>query len=487
MKILLVYPPPSRLHWPVGAFRSRWAPTGLSYLGASLKRAGHDVRIYVWEEQLIKNSFNWDSCDKSFKTLLKEFRPELAGFSLTTPAVCETEKIAGWAREIVGNHIVTVAGGPHASAIPEQTLRDCPSIDVAVIGEGEETLVELAEKGLSDSVAGLLYRKDGAFVQTSARKPPQDLDSLGPPAYELFDMGHYTAPNRWMIRWLKLSAANIRTSRGCTNACGFCAGHIVAGLGLRFHSIEYVLEQVRRAVSEFGVEAVHFEDDTIGANPARLMELCERLRRDDLHKKIVWDCCLRVDQAEHKILAEMKSAGCIQIEYGFECASDKCLKLIDKNASCENNIRAARLTKEAGIRIFADIMFGLPGETEKDIRATMKFLGRANPEIISVMRLTPLPGTRIFEGIDPKIRDTFDWSRYSYFENEGWTPNLTAIPDERFNTIYGRLLKYYFKPAQTKALLRDARADDGELRKLLHRKLRRFSLKHPIKALRLPG
>jgi radical SAM superfamily enzyme YgiQ (UPF0313 family) len=369
--------------------------------------------------------------------------------------------------------------------VPEWTLRDCPAVDVVCVGEAEQTLVELAEQGPRTDVAGIVYRDGESFVQTAPRPRPVDLDSLGPVPYELFDMGHYTARHRWMIRWLNLSATNIRTSRGCPNRCRFCAGHVVAGLGVRTHSVDYVLDQARHAVETLGVEAIHFEDDTVGFDADRLRLICDGVAV--LGRKIRWECCLRVDQAEPELLKHMRRSGCIQIEYGFECGSDRSLKSLGKSATAEMNERAARLTHEAGIRIFADIMVGLPDETEQDVQATVRFLGKARPEIVSATRLYPLPGTAIFNSLPDAVRENIHWGSYSYFDMRGLPLNLTAMPDARAETVIRRFSKYVSRPWSNYALLRDTPAEDRPMRKRLRRPLVRFALRHPVRALRLAG
>ena len=309
MKVLLIQPVPPRTHWPRGSFRSRWVPTGLACLAGALRRAGHDPRVHVREEQLIKDGFDWDRANARLRALLAEFQPQMVGLSVTTPAVAEAESLARLAKETCGGGTLVAVGGPHPTALPERTLAECPHVDVAALGEGERTLVELAERGVCEDVAGICFRpatgsgrpelaegrRDRGFLRTAPRPPEHDLDGLGPPPYDLFDMQHYTARDRWMIRWLPLRATNLRTSRGCPNRCRFCAGHLVSGLGVRFHSVEFVVDQMRLAVERFGVEAIHFEDDTLGASRPRLLELCEAIRHADLHRKVRWDGCLRAN------------------------------------------------------------------------------------------------------------------------------------------------------------------------------------------------
>jgi len=487
MRVLLVYAAPDRRYWPVGVFRSNWVPTGLAYMGAALLKAGHDVRVHVREEVLVKNSWHWQASDELLRRELMEFRPGMVGVSALSPMVADTARTSLWAKEICGPDVLTVAGGAHPSAIPEQTLQDCEALDAVAIGEGEHTIVELAEKGVSRDVAGLAYRENGGeFVRTAKRKPCADLDSLGPLPYELFDMEFYCRANPWLIRWISIPSTNIRTSRGCTNRCRFCAGHVVAGLGVRYHSIDYVMEQVANAVNRFGVEGIHFEDDTVGADRERLVELCRRIRAAGMDRKMKWDCCLRVSQLDRELLAEMKASGCIQIEYGFECGSDAGLGRIGKNTTMADNRRAVTLTRQAGIRVFADIMLGLPGETAEDIQATVDFIRWSRPEVLSAGRLYPLPGTAIYSELPDSVRSNIDWGTYSYIDLPGPRINLTSMPDEEFETVFRRFQKYIASPQMSWAFLRDNPHWPASWRRGIWKKLARFVLQHPIRAFRVP-
>lgn len=487
MKVLLIYPVSPAATWPRGLFRSRWVPTGVAQIATELRHAGHEVRVLVREEQLIKKRFDWAAADAELRQLLEDYRPEMVGLSVVTPALPETAAIAQLAKALVGPHVLVVVGGPHPSALPEQTLAECPAVDVVAVGEGEATLVELAENGVTQDVKGVAFRRDDRCVQTPPRPPSEDLDGFQPIAYDLFDMPHYTSAHPWLIRWLTLSATNLRTSRGCPNRCRFCAGHVVAGLGVRFHSPQYVLERMEDVVNRFGVEAILFEDETLGADPERLLELCEGIRRRDLHRKIRWSGCLRVGQAEPTLLAEMKAAGCIQIEYGFETGSEAMLRRLGKNTGIEENRRAVRLTRAAGMRVFADIMVGLPGETKEDLNATVRFLRWARPDIVSASRLTPLPGTPVYNELTDEQRKAISWDGYSYLDYPGFKINLTAMPDEQFEQAYRRFMKYVVRPMLDRHLLRDTPKGNQRRRKALRKKIRRFAVRHPIRTARLPG
>ena len=259
MKVLLIYPAPPKKFWPRGTFRSHWLPSGLASIAGVLLRGGHDVRVHIREEQLVRNGFDWPAADAQLRQLIQEFGPDMVGFSMVSPAVAETATVAQLVKDILGRHVITVAGGPHPTAIPQQTLTDCPALDAVAIGEAEDTMLDLADNGLSQTTPGMVVRGDGTFITTPPRRAVADLDALPSVPYQLFDMDYYTQPSRWMIRWLNLSVANIRTSRGCTNRCRFCAGHLVSGLGVRMRSIESVLDQIDYVVSKFAAAAIHFE------------------------------------------------------------------------------------------------------------------------------------------------------------------------------------------------------------------------------------
>lgn len=485
MRILLIVPVPPRTSWPKGLYRDWMFDTELACAATTLRRAGHDVRMFRREEQLVKLGFDWDRAEADVRSLIEQFRPTLVVQSVVTPAMPEAARIARWVKEIAGTHTINVVCGTHPSGVPELVLSESADVDAVAVGEFEHTLRDVADKGPSPEVSGLVVRHDGRFVRTPQRPTTHDLDTLGPPAYDLLDMEFQKRRNPWMIRYLSVSSLNIRTSRGCPNRCAFCAEHLVGGLGVRFHSLDYVMQQVGYACEQ-GFEAVHFEDETFAADPGRLLEICEAMQQRGFHKKLKWDCLMRVDQAQPELLAAMKAAGCIQIEYGFESGSDRALRGVGKNATVEQNRRAVSLTRQAGIRIFADIMVGLPGETREDLDATVRFLRWARPEILSAGRLLPMPGTAIYNRLSEHVRASLSWEGYSYTPQPGFAINFTDVPDVQFERWYRDFFKYIVKPHNTLALLRDTGLTDDKARGEYRRTLRRFAWHHPLRALRLP-
>ncbi|MFW6065381.1 MAG: B12-binding domain-containing radical SAM protein [Planctomycetota bacterium] len=482
MRSLLISLTPPASAWPKGDFRCHWVPTGLAYLATALRRAGSDVRIVHREQQLTNLGFDFPQADADLRQTVRNYRPDMVGFSSNSASVGELDRLSRLCRGELGESAVLLAGGPHPTALGEETLEECPALDAVAVGEAERTLEELAKTGLREDVAGLVVRRNGDYVRTRPRPPEHDLDSLGEPAMDLLDWSFHTARGGWMIRYLPLRTVNVHTSRGCTNRCSFCAGHLIGGVGVRPHSIEYVMERVRFAVERMGAEAILFDDDTLGADPSRLMELCEALCRAGFHRRIVWGGCLRVDQTRPDVLAAMNSAGCVQVEFGFESGSDEGLRAMGKGTSPEMNVRAAALTRQAGLRVFGNVILGTPGETAAGFDATVKMVRRIKPDVLSAARLCPLPGTRVYKSLTPEQRSRITWESLAYMN---MPCNLTGMSDEQFEERFRAFRRYFFVPLMDHHRLRDGQpcpSRRGELRRRLHS----FAVRHPVRALRLP-
>ena len=486
MRILLIEATSPATVWPRGLFRERELPAALASQGGLLRAAGHDVRINVRRAALDRTKYDFDAADAQLLELVDDHRPELIAVSAETCAAEEAWRLAQLLRERVADSASILLSGAHATALGEQALGECNAFDAVVLGEADGVLSDIADRGLGTDVAGLVIRNGQEVVRTPDRPPIRDLDSLGMPAWDLFDTDWHTASGRWMIRWLKYRAFNIRTSRGCPGRCTFCAASATAGPTVRLHSAEHVLEQVRLAIERYGVQAILFEDETIGSDRARLMDICQGFLHNGWDKTIDWAALMRVDQVDAELLAMMKRAGCIQVEYGFESGSDRSLKAIGKGTTVEQNVAAADYARRAGLRIFADWIFGLPGETADDLASSVRLLRRTRAEVVSVALLSPLPGTALYRSLPEETRRTLRWSDFAYLDQPGFRLNFTAMPDEEFFNRHRRLSKYLLKPLIAAQILRDAGNDPAPSLSHLRRAAQRFKRRHPLRAWRLP-
>ena len=371
---------------PVGATLPH---LGLLMLGAVLREAGHEVRIVDASAQGLAYE---QTLEKA-----KKFKPHIIALTAVTPSLLKTVKLAEMMKKAFPT-VPVVIGGPHFTAVPEQTLLDYPVFDYGVFGEGEATLKELVEAlsaGRSPmEIAGVVFREKGRVIFCASRPVIKDLDSLPFPAWDLLDEfpSHYHPA---LFKYKKLPSTHIISARGCPNKCIFCDTSVFSRQ-IRFHSSEYVLEMIGYLVKRFGVKEIIFEDDQFLIKRERVAEICEGLLKAGWG--ISWSCSGRVNSVDDsELLRLMKHSGCWQISYGIESGNQHILNFAKKGITIAQIERAVRLTRETGILSKGYFIFGLPYETEKSMKNTIQFAKSISLNDMSVFTLTPFPGSEMFD------------------------------------------------------------------------------------------
>jgi len=392
MRVLLINP-----YYPISETPS--PPLGLAYLAAVLSEAGIEVKVL----DLVVFPYSRGMLQR----VLAQFQPQLAGLT----AVSMTFNFAmDVIRDIkaLDPDILTVMGGPHVSFCAPETLQQFPELDIAALGEGEQTIVELAravETGRSwDTVKGIAYRRAAGIHCTPERGPIADLDVLPMPARHLLPLGRYRALGM---------PVSLTTSRGCPFKCIFCVGRKMVGSRVRYRSPARVVDELEYLHS-LNFHQINIADDLFTANKDHCLGVCDEIIKRRL--KLAWTSFARVDTVTEEILARMQAAGCTAVSFGVESGNPQILKTIKKGITREQVIAAVKMCRRAGITPFASFILGLPGETPQTIQETLDFgeqlkdLGLA----FGFHLLAPFPGTEIRAdsrryGI--KIL-TDDWSQY---------------------------------------------------------------------------
>ena len=462
-------------------------PLGLAYIAATLEGEGHEVRIV--DRVAIKyrdGEADLKELDEITKREILKFEPELIGIGATTIQVYDLSHVARMIRQVPeGGNYPVIAGGFHPTAEPDLTLTDYPEIDIVCRGEGEFTILDLASGKKLEDVPGLTFRKKGELCSTQDRVPPHNLDILPVPARHLLDMDFYCRRNDRVISCIPLKVATMLTSRGCPYDCKFCSSRLIYK-SPRYHSPEYVLREIDLLLENYPIEAISFVDCELLPTRKRLKKICEGLIEQKLHKKFKWGCSLRANLVDKEILALMKQAGCIFVNYGFESGSQRMLDSMNKRVTVDDNYRAARLTNEAGILVNSAMIINLPGETEEDMLATIAFLKNNGNRIYStgLNPLLPLPGS-------PYYREFLDQGLLEYsdklWEEIGVLPKsiekirlYSQMPREKFTELYNKAnrlatrnnIKNYIRVNWSRHplfLLRKATKSFGKVRSLLSR------------------
>jgi len=405
-------------------------PLGLAYLASVLDEEGHEVKII----DAPTLNYDWGNLRKE----IRGFKPDIVGITSTTSTIYDAYKVAKLVKEY-NSRIKVVIGGPHVSFTPEETLKECSSIDIVVRGEGEEAMKELAnsfEMGLPlEEIRGITFRDDEKILQTENRPFIENLDELPFPAYSLLPMDKYKAG--------KKQFANIITSRGCPFSCIFCSSSQLCGKRWRARSPENVIEELEMLEEEYNIQEVEVLDDTFTLNNKRAEKICDLIIKKGLD--ISWSASSRVNTITQQLAYKMRSAGCHILYFGIESGSQKILNIIQKGITLSQSEKAVQITKRAGINTLGTFIIGIPGETKETIKKTIKFVKKLNPSLAQFTICTPYPGTKLFKIAKEKhLLLTKDWSKYTILHPVMKTPGIMSKKLRRW--LIRVYLSFYLRP-----------------------------------------
>jgi anaerobic magnesium-protoporphyrin IX monomethyl ester cyclase len=272
-----------------------------------------------------------------------------------------------------------VVGGPHVTALPFETLRHEPAVDTVVMGEGEETFMEIVQRleqgEKTAGLAGTAWRDHGTFQRGPPRAFIAGLDTLASP------VDYFTTQT-------------LLTSRGCPMNCTFCGSAMMWGHRVRYHSAEYVLDRLDTAVNRRHLKIIAIKDDTFTSDKNRVLAICEGIQKRGLH--FIWSCDTRCDFLDEEILRAMRLAGCARISLGVESASRQILKNIRKKISVEKLLDVTESIKKFGIHVRYYMMVGNRGETWDTYQESLRFIEKAKPNQYVFSQLHLYPGTEEF-------------------------------------------------------------------------------------------
>lgn len=419
MDLLLVYPPLSpqeRYARNVGNTGGHLPPLGLASIAVYLKEKNYSVGL------LDTLALEMDTAQVI--DYIKKHQPAAVGLSSITPIAHRANLLAAEIKkEFPG--ILLIVGGHHATIAYSEIL-DEGIFDLAVIGEGEITALELMQeykrcgydkrKFLSDSdslskINGISFRGSQKIVVTAPRELIPDLDVLPLPARDLLPMEKYIPlPNQYK----HLPIIHMVVIRGCPFSCYFCSNNSVFGRKIRARSPRKVVDEIKHLIQRYGAKDISFWDDMMTANKSWINEFCELLIDEKVN--ITWTCYSRVDTVTKELLQKMYDAGCWNIFFGYESGNQDLLDNIGKGITLQQIENANRWCKEVGIEIRASFMLALPGETPEKAVKTIDFAKRLNPEYAQFCITTPYPGTKLFNDAVKYGKLDKNYSNYNIWE-----------------------------------------------------------------------
>lgn len=416
----------------VGIDKRPWL--GLACLAGSLLRDRHLVRVLDLDVV--------NSPQKALEDAISGFDPQVVGISFTTPLFQEMCAIGEMVKEKHPD-VVIVGGGAHATALPEDTLRNSP-LDAVVIGEGDFTLGELVSADNLSVVSGIAYKAGGDIIVTPRRGYISDLDTLPFPSWGVIDLQRYASRPPGSR---KRRVGPLETSRGCPFSCPYCT-KIVFGNRFRAKSANRVVDEIEYMLS-LGFEEIHIVDDNFSSDLERAKDICDLIIKRGL--KFPWKAFngLRVDSTDQELFRMMHRAGCYEIHFGIESGNQGVLDGFHKGITLEQVTQAVDWASKEGIMTLGYFMLGLPGDTEETIKDTLSFAVKLKLDYAKISYTLPLPGTRLYQQMEESelLVSNVDWAKYnqSMAPREIYThPTVGWEVQEKYYREFFR--RFYLRP-----------------------------------------
>lgn len=452
---------------------ARHVPYGIALMAALADKHGHNVQVF--------DANAWRPDDVVLRDALQADNWDIIATGGITTAYAYIKKTVKLAREMAPRALIVVGGG-FLTSIPRDIMRFLPQVDIGVVGEGFLTwpdllrAVDAGNPNLS-SILGILWRAPDGRVHLNPPRPlVHNLDEVVPiPAWHFFPLDIYFQNSCVLLSEEAMHAKrrlDINMSYGCSLICRFCfhlglTGDLetIEGLDgldvkftqardIRWHSPRYVVDLVKYAKKEFGIDFVAFLDENlmtmnVSTGGTWLPEICDLWIKEGLQPSCIrdgvphdpatcdgvhWGGTSHATLATLPVLKKMREAGCTYLDYGLETFSDRVMKTIGKGATPKTNKQSIPIAMEAGIRPIPNQIIGFPDEFFDSLIDCM----RAWDEMGVVVRpffATPYPGSEWFEVYKDRIFEQYDGDLEAFLLDLGDATKITAVISANFNAV----------------------------------------------------
>ncbi len=447
LKFTLIFPATDQAPTLRREFLLHTPSEGVSYILTVARDAG-------WDVEMIDLRANADP-EKAAK------RAAMRGGVLAMPtfvdSVPQNKSILKRAREL-NPDIKIIIGGALVSSLPGPIMRACDA-NFAVLQEGELSFLELLDHiehqrpaQEARNIAGIaLKTPDNGVILTNPRPQIKTLDSVPIPDLKLYPS---------IKKNPKIPEMGLTTARGCYARCTFCYVNIPK---MGFKSVARVREELTHLKNIHGTSYLYINDLTFTADMKRTWHLCDAL--GDLGFE--WSCSTRVEKCEPKLLDHMRKTGCKEIWYGVESLDNEILKITNKKQTVDQIMRAINMTLESGILVMANLIVGLPGESDESLQKMFDFVENSPVVPASIKYLTPFPGTPIYQ--EAFKRGLIGEDHIAYLERLARRKvndqndelfNMTDLPDEKLREAFRYLTEV--KNRRVKELLNTSSEHSSE-------------------------
>jgi radical SAM superfamily enzyme YgiQ (UPF0313 family) len=414
-------------------------PLGLGYLAAVLRKQGYWVRIYDLNIIHLKN--------ERFIRLIKKIRVDYIGVSgLTYDFLGMIDLCTKIKKDADLKQIPLIIGGVHVSSLPKFSLQKTMA-DIAVIGEGEKTIVDLIytlehQQDLT-KVNGIAYIEKNQYTETAPRELIKNLDDIPYPAWDLIHPELYISPHGMFYK--KKPIFPIFSTRGCPFQCEYCASKNFWKQRIRFRSPKNVVDEIEFLIKSYNAKEIQIWDDNFTLNRKYVLEFCYEIRKRNI--KMFFSCPngVKIDTLDYRLLQIMKSAGFYSIHFPVESGSQKILNNVKKqlNLSVVPDIIAA--AKKLRILTRGFFILGLPTETIQTVYQTIEFSLKLKLDMANYFIFLPIPGSTFFyRWIKSKNLEDINWD-FDFFSNPQDFSDFNSIPTKTLLKLQKLVfIKFFF-------------------------------------------
>ena len=396
-----------------------YPPLGPAYIASYLRKHLDNIEIRLIEGNVEEE--------------LSKFAPDLVGISSVTQNFNIAASIAGMCKRM---EIPVIIGGTHISTLPATIA---PEMDLAIIGEGEQTMLEVVERFMRcgmdpeqmKDIPGIAFRKGAGSMHISEDRALIDpIDTIPLPARDLLRI-----PQRGQIY--------LFSSRGCPHRCTFCQSTRFFNKTRSF-SAEYVVDELEYLIKEYRPVSICFYDDIFITNKGRLRKIVELIERRGIQRKVEFYVNVRAAQADEEIASLLKRMNVTTVDMGLESGTDKVLHYLKgKSVSVEKNTRAIEIFNNAGMRTNGTFIIGAPDETVEDIMQTYNFIKKSALSYFATYILVPLPNTPLWEYAKERglVSEPMEWEQLKMEITENFSDRIILSELDK-NVLYQLYMKF---------------------------------------------
>lgn len=403
-----------------------WFPHGLAYIASYLEKAGHDVTVY--------NQDVYHYTEEHLTLQLDRFNFDVVCVGVIA-GYYQYAKLLKISKAVHNskNEPMYILGGHGPSAEPEFFLRKTGA-DYVVIGEGENTIVELLDHTIDqqdiDGIAYIDEDENRTYVRTNPRELIKNVDDILHPAWNKFPINHYALQRQVGFKNSDRMLP-VLSARGCPFTCNFCYR---LDKGYRQRSPESIIHEIKDLKNLYNINAIDFSDELLMSSKHRTKKLCEAFIKSDLNIK--WSCNGRLNYADEETLTLMKRAGCVYVNYGIESIDDGALERMNKKLTVSTIINGVEATNNVGIHAGLNIIFGNIGETKEILEKDVAFLIKYGDgsQLRTIRPVTPYPGSPLYYYAIERglLEGAEDFYENKHLNSDLLAVNFTDMSEEEF-------------------------------------------------------